>query len=213
MSMEPSQTPPAPPPLPVQPSRDPYEFITNEPELPKKRLLPGNGSKKQRIFIIIGGAVFLVMLAYLVIGLLGRADRGRQADYLSLAQQQAELIRISEIGAAKSRGSEAKNLALNVKFTQVSEQPAILDLVKKSGLKTEAKTLALGKNTKTDALLTTAGQNNEFDAVFIKTISELLKKYQLTLKKLHDSTSSSSAKATLAKSYNNASNLIDDQKQ
>lgn len=213
MSMDPNLVPPAPPPLPVQPPRNPYDFITQEPLPPKKQLIPGNGSKKQRLLIILGGATLLIMLVYLVLGLLGSADKGRRADYISLAQQQTEIIRICDIGINKSQSTQSKNLALNIKYSQVSEQPEILKLAKKSGAKLDPKTLSLGQNKNADDVLTTATQNNEFDTVFVKTITDMLKKYQQTLKKVHDNSSNSTTKALLEKDYNNASNLLGNQKQ
>ena len=208
MAMDPRLAPPAPPPLqPITPQHNPYDFITQPPD-PKKGRLLGGASKKQRI--IVGAAIVLVLsfLAMIVVVLLGQSDNKLKADYLSLAQQQTELIRISDIGITKANRSEAKNLAVNAKLSLLSEQPAILALTKKAGVKTDSKILSMGKDSQADATLTTAAQTNQFDSVFIKTLQAKLKKYQETLQKIYDASTSQPTRDTLSKSYKNTEALI-----
>ncbi len=204
--------PPAPPPLPVTPSHNPYDFIT-QPSAPKRRgLLSGGSSKRQRILIIAIGAFILLLAAIGVIGLLGSSDDGLKADYLSLAQQQAELVRVCDIGISQARSSEAKNLAITTKYSILSEQPGVLGLAKKAHAQTDAKSIAAGKNSQTDTQLTTASQTNQFDTVFIKILQTNLTKYQQTLKKIHDEVPDNKTKDILSKDYANAALLIGDPK-
>ena len=208
MAMDPRLAPPAPPPMqPITPSHNPYDFITQPPD-PKKGRLLGAASKKQRIIIIVVIVLILSLLAGVVIALLGQSGNKLKADYLSLAQQQAELIRVSDIGISKANRSEAKNLAVNTKLSLLSEQPAILGLAKKSGVKTDNKILSMGKDATTDAALTAAAQTNQFDTVFIKLLQTELKDYQKTLQKIYDASSSQTTRDTLSKSYKNTETLI-----
>lgn len=201
--------PPAPPPLqPITPANNPYDFITQPPTRKKRSWLPSGGSKRQRILVACAGLVILLILAAIVIGILGRSDSGLRADYLSLAQQQTELIRISEIGVTKARSAEAKNLAVTTKLSLMSQQPAILKLAKKAGAKTDAKSLGGGKNTQTDSALTSAAQTNQFDVVFTKTMQTNLKKYQDTIKKIQGQVSAPATKDILAKDNENTDLLI-----
>lgn len=211
MAMDPRLAPPAPPPLqPITPSHNPYDFITQPPG-PKKSGLLGVSSKKNRIILVVIVLLVLSLLAVIVVAVLGQSGNKLKADYLSLAQQQAELIRISDIGVSKASRSEVKNAAVNTKLSLLSDQPATLGLAKKAGVKADAKTLNLGKDEKVDAALTAAVQTNQFDAVFIKTISQKLKQYQETLKRIYDATTSQSSRNTLSKSYKNAETLIKQQ--
>lgn len=203
------EAPPAPPPIqPLPAQHDPYSFITNPGQPAKKKLLPGGNSKMGRLVIAGGGAMILIMLALIVVSVLGSSGGAVKTDYLRLAQQQAELIRISDIGIAKARQSDAKNLAITTQYSLTSQQPAVLELAKKAGVTTDVKTLAAAKDAKTDAALTAADQSNKFDEVFIKTLLSQLQSYRETLKKIYDASSSESTRNTLSKDYDAVNALI-----
>lgn len=181
---------------------DPYDFIVNPGQPAKKKLLgSGGNSKTGRILIVGVGALGLILLVVIVMGIIRGAGSGVKDDYLSLIQQQNELIRIADIGLDKAEGPDAKNMATTAHLTLTSQQPTTLSFAKKTGVKIDAKTLALGRDAKTDALLTKAEQNNKFDAVFMTTLREKLKKYQQTLKKVYDQTSTKTTKDTLSKDF------------
>lgn len=211
--MDPNQIPQAPPPMqPVTPSNNPYEFITQGPPAGKTSRIPGS-SKKKRILVVMSGLLVLSIVAAVVIGILNSGAKGPTEDYRNLLSQQTELIRVSGIGTTKAQQAEAKNLAITTNFSLVSQQADLLNLAKKAGVKTDAKSLPNGKNSQTDTSLDNASQNNQFDSEFVKIMRTSLKKYQETVKKIYDETPSKSAKETLAKSYANASILIGEQKQ
>lgn len=209
--LEPQHPAAAPPPMPVDrvtATYNPYEFITNSGPPAKKRLLPGGNSKISRLIIAAAIGVGLIFAAILIISLLGRTSGGVKTDYQSLVGQQAELIRVSDVGIAQAKGADTRNLAVTTRYSLQSAQPTTLGLAKKAGAKTDAKTLALGRNTKTDSLLAAAAQSNQFDEVFNKTIKESLQKYQKLLKKIYSETSGRAAKKTLEQSYLDVTNLI-----
>lgn len=213
MLMNPNLAPPAPPPMqPVTPAHNPYDFITQPTQPPKKKLLP-NGSKKARLLIVLFGLFLLGLVAIIIMSLLNSGAKGARSDYVSLLQQQTELIRVSNIGITKARQAETKNLAITTNYSLTSEQAALIQLAKKTGAKTDIATLGLGKNTQTDSLLNSASQTNQFDSVFVTTLQAGLKKYQATLKKIYDESGSKASKAILTKDYDNASVLIGNQKQ
>lgn len=212
MLMDPNQIPPIPPqaPPPYQPvtkNHDPYAFITNPPPQPKKKLISGDTSKKTRLMIVICGGLVLIMVLIILYGLIFSSG-GQKVDYLSLVQQQTELVRISDIGVQKARGAEAKNLAITTKYSLISQQAPAQQLAQKAGVDTSNKSLILGKDAKTDAKLVAAEQTNQFDSVFMATIQTSLKKYQQTLKTIRDGTSSTATKATLTQYHTAIGNLL-----
>ena len=213
--MDTQQPMPAPPPYqPVGHGHDPYEFITNPGRPAKKSLLGsvlGGNSAKGRLIIAAAGVVILLFLVVIAYSFITSGNGKLKQDYQSLAQQQAEIIRVSEIGVSKAKQTEAKNLAVTTKYTLTSQQPAILSLAKKAGAKTDAKTLILGKDNQTDSLLTTADQTNQFDTVFIKTLQTKLQKYQQALKKIYDASSKTATKDILTKDYDAVTSLIGSQ--
>ena len=147
------------------------------------------------------GAGLLLVVGLVVASLLRSAGNGLRVDYLSLAQQQVELVRIADIGVSKADQAEAKNLAVTTKYTVTSQQPAVQNLAKQAGVATAAKNLALGKDATVDTKLTSADQANQFDAVFTETLRTKLQRYQQTLKKIYDSTGVATTKNTLSNDY------------
>src|SRR5580765_5748058 len=117
MVMDPNLAPPAPPPLqPGTPAKNPYEFITQGTPPVKKGLFSGN-SKKARILLVVGGLLILAIIASIIIGLVSGSNKGPKDDYLSLLQQQTEIIRICGIATTKAKQAEAKNLAVTTNYT------------------------------------------------------------------------------------------------
>jgi len=203
-----NQIPPAPPPMqPIAPGNNPYQFITEPAKQPKKSLL-GGGSKMQRILMIVGVVSLLIIVAIVFMSIINSAGSGLKNDYQNLVQQQAEIIRVSDIGISKGRGASAKNLAITTKLSLESSQDELSKLAKGAGAGTDSKSIALGKDANTDKELTSAEQANRFDEAFAVKLTELLSDYQKTLKRLYDQTTKASAKATLQQAYNNASILM-----
>lgn len=198
---------PAPP--PIQPSgggQNPYDFITNPGNQPKKNLFGGN--LKARLMVVAGLAVILLIIGIVVASILGSSSSELKSEYQSLVQQQAEIIRVSEIGAEKARSSDSKNLAVNTQLSLTSSQGDLLKLASKSGATTNPKIIALGKDSNTDNELTKAEQTNRFDEAFAVKITQLLAEYQKTIKSIYDRTTSESAKSTLNQAYNNSATLM-----
>ncbi len=202
MLMQPNAPAPAPPPLtPAPVQQDPYDFIVNKPHQPKKSLF-GGGSKKQRVIFISIAGVILLIVVIIVFSLISGGGSSRSQEWLKLAQEQTEAIRISGLGSESATDSNAKNLAITAKTTLESQQATILKYAKSSGANTKAASLALGKNVQTDAQLTTAKQANSFDGTFTKILQSELLTYAQNIKKLHDSSNDTKAKTTLAAYFN-----------
>lgn len=182
-----------------------YDFIMNSGQKPaSKPKLPAGNSQKSRILIVAAGAVLLLIVAIVVIALISSAGKAGQADLVKAAQQQAEIVRISELGTERAKGAAAKNLATTAGLSMQSDQAALQKALSKQGIKVNEKQLAAGKNQQTDTVLTTAEQSNKFDEVFTKTLQEELRAYQQTLKSAYDSASSESLKQTLTTLFEHA---------
>lgn len=208
------ELPSVPPPiLPASGPNDAYGFITNPAAPPKRSILPTGGSKKNRIVIVVGGFVALILFSSLIFAVINGLTSGQKADWLSLAQKQAELIRITDIGTAKAQQRDTKNLAATTKVTLLASQTTINSLAKKNGATINTRSLLGGKDPATDTALTTAEQANQFDDTFHTILKNKLSDYQQLLKKIYDSTSSKSTKSALSNIYNNAGILVDESKQ
>ncbi len=195
-----------------QPQHNPYQFIVDTEHNKKKPLVPRGNSKQSRIFIVVGGVLVLLVIGIIVSMLISNAANAGKADLIKVAQQQAELVRVSELGVTRAQSSSAKNLATTVNLTLQSDQSTLVASLKSAGVKVSTKELALGKNPKTDTALTAAEQANKFDEVFIETIQTQLVTYQKSLKTAYDKADSKKLKQTLSDQFN-AAGLLASAKQ
>ncbi len=197
MLMHAHNAPPAPPPIaPGGSPHNPYDFLNDAPKQ-KRSMLPSGNSKKQRILIFVAGLALLLIVGVIVFSLLTGSSGGTKEDFTSLEQQQAELIRIADIGINKAKQSDTKNYAVTAKYTIISQQGPIQSMAKKAGVKVSQKQLQLGKNTKTDATLTAADQTNQFDQTFSLVYKTQLLTYRRTLERLRTEVSSKKSRDTL----------------
>lgn len=189
------------------PSVNPYAFMNTMPVVSKGS---GPEDKKRRIIIVAVAGCSLLMLIVIIFSLAVGGGPSNKVELLNLAKQQNELIRIAEIGAAKSHEAQAKNLAVITKLSLTTDQQPLIDALKAQQVKVTPKDLNAAKNTKTDEALTAAEQTNRFDEVFITTMQSQLTTYQKALKQAYDNPATGKKlKATLSTQYTNASLIID----
>lgn len=202
--MQPNNPSPAPPPIqPGQKGHDPYGFITDPGKPVKKKLLPNGGSKQGRIMIVVGGIIGLALVGVIGMVILSSVGNAQKQEWLSLAQQHQELIRLSDVGLDKAQSLAAKNSAATTKLSLTSSQAVINNLAKRNGATFTSKTLTATKSSDVDGQLKTAEQTNQFDKVFSEILDEKLLAYQGQLQKL-EQTSSGTTKASLAAATKNA---------
>lgn len=183
---------------------NPYQFIVDTDHTKKRPRLPAGNSKQSRIVIVLAGLFALLVVGLVVVALISNAANAGKADLMKVAQQQAELVRVSKLGIDRAKSTSAKNLATTVNLSLQSDQATLVASLKSAGVKVSAKDLALGKNPKTDTALTTAEQSNKFDEVFTETIQAQLVDYQRSLKTAHDKASSKKLKQTLSDQFTTA---------
>jgi flagellar basal body-associated protein FliL len=184
-----------------------YDFFMNQGATAGKVPMMGGGnSMKRRIILVVIGAVILIILAIVATQLLFNSKPDNAQQLLEIAQQQNELIRISGIGVEKARGTDAKNLAMTTKLSLSTDQQPLIDALAKQNIKAKPQ-LNDTKNSKTDALLDTAEQNNRFDDEFLKYLRTELASYQKKLNDAYKNTSSKSLKEAMKHQYQNASTL------
>ncbi len=191
-----------------QPQNNPYDFLDDKPPIKKGLFSSGGGGKQKSLIVIVGTLLLITVIAVMLFSVFGGTPSNK-TELLGLAQEQNELIRISDIGTMKARGADAKNLAVISKLTFTSDQQPLLAALKTQKVKVTTKQLDAGKDSKTDDLLTQAEQANRFDEVFIQTLQSKLTAYQRDLKKAHDSQATGKKlKLTLSDQYRNASLII-----
>lgn len=202
-----------PPSQPQYPQQNPYDFIMNsgQPQPKKTFGLPGGGSKIQRILLIAGGGAIVLLILVMVLSMISSGGKEQGQRLLGIAQQQTEIVRVTALARDKARTSSAQTLAATTSITIQSSQNDIAELLKKSGVKADAKILAGKVNGKTDATLEAATQNNRYDEVFTELIVAELKNYQANLKEAYDSSSNKTQKEVLEAAFVSTATLLGEQ--
>lgn len=196
----------------MQPDQNPapdYNFIMSPNTSPRKSLF-GGASKKQSLLIKLAAAGIVLMLLLLIISTLFSGGGSPTEKMISLAQQQTEIIRLADKGASDATKSEIKNYATTVQLSIITSQKELTKIITGNGGKADAKTLALGKNSKTDDELTAAKQANRYDEVFNEILKKHLSTYQEDVKEVFDQTSSKNDKAVMSGLFNRAKVLTSD---
>ena len=199
---------PIPPPYPG--GNNPYDFILNGNQKPKKTLLPNAKTKKGRLLVVLGGAVGILILLFIVLSLVLSGGGGTK-DLLTIAQTQTEIARVSSDTSAKARNITTRNFAATVRITVSSQQQQTVSYMTSHKQKVAPKKLILGMNPKTDESLKTAEAAGRYDQELLTILEKSLADYQLQLSQTYKATSSKSQKAMLQKFFEEVGALIKNQ--
>lgn len=206
-SPSPAPNPQAPPTGQFDSSQ--FDFIMNPQKPQKKSLLPGGPKAKMIIFGLVIATVVIILLA--VILSLFRSGDSTTESLVKVAQQQNEIIRISEDGTKKAGSEKAKKLATMTHMTVTTDQNNMINYLSKQKRKVKSKELGLLANKKTDSELAAAASNGRYDEVFTQIIKEKLEEYQSSLKSAYD-TVGPNGKEVTSKSYDNVTLILQDNK-
>jgi len=209
-SMNPAQAP-APGQLPnngFPPGHNPYEFITNPRELPKKKTLFAPGSLRSRILIILGAGV-LVTIAIIVLSSVLTSKRTANLENLrGLVAQQQEIIRVSAIGTANAKDATTKNFTQTTTDSVTSEQIQLNSFLVSKKIKITPLQLNAKKDAQTDLALETAKQASTFDSTVTTILLGLLTTYANDTAEAYKAATTPAAKAILETSFNSSSALV-----
>lgn len=169
---------------PGPPAGDPYDFILNPSQSPKKSLLKGTGNNFIRtIIFVVGGALLLMIITTIALNIFAPKQLSKE-DLMGLAQSQTELIRVANQGASGGVSQSTRNLATTVQYTLLTHEKQTIELLAKQGVEANEKELSLKQNAATDKALTSAKSTSTFDEAFIDILDEELNDYATALKNL-----------------------------
>lgn len=203
--------PPFPAPPPPGTPQDPYSFIMDPVKKKPPRSTGGGISQNpfiMKILLLAGGAVVLMVAAGFLINIFF-SDKTNLDDILSLAQQQQEIIRVSD-KIVDSTTQATKNATASTESTVTSQQQDMLVYLARHGRKKiPAKELSLKQNLTTDKRLTQAQATSTFDIVYKQVMRAQLEAYAASLKAAHSASTGTKEKALLAKDYNEVQVLLE----
>jgi biopolymer transport protein ExbB/TolQ len=183
-----------------QPNSDPYGFIMNE-QKSKKRIIPTANTKRKRIILVVSGIILVFIIAIVTTTILSGISNQTEKNLKLLAEQQNEIIRISNIGIKNAQDTPTQILARTTSLTFESDQHRVINYLKTQKQKMSTAELALKKNTQTDTQLNQAAQSNQFDKTFNQVITTQLIDYQKAVKQTYDSATGKNARKLLNDLY------------
>lgn len=186
---------------------NPYDFILNPQETPKKRFTNKGSKLAITLLLAVVGAFILTIIISVVFSSIGPKKLSKD-DLAGVAQSQQELIRISIQGASDSRVQVSRNLSTTVEYTMMTQQRQVLELLSKQGLKLGKKELALKQNATTDQKFTTAKSTSTYDQTFTQVMQQMLTDYANLLKGLTAKTESQSEKDRMSEYYRQTQQII-----
>lgn len=189
--------------------QNPYDFIMNPGQAPKKTLLPklGGGSFTKKIILIIAGAVIVVIIMWILGSIFGGSSVNK-ADVITLTQMQEEIARVSARGQ-EATDQAAKNMAINVKLTIQTQQKEWLDFLAVRGTEVKDEQLGLKKNEAADTRLEEAKANNTYDLTFNQTMETYLNQYITQLETDFNKAAITTQKELIQEHYNQTKILLE----
>ena len=190
---------------------NPYDFILQGPQKPKKTLIPTGGSQKQRILLAITGLIIFILLAVAIFGVLSSLGGDETQAILGIAQTQTELVRISTAGGNKARDLTTLGFAESVQLTLTTNQQQTTRYLTSQNVKINPKVLVLGQKTQTDASLKSAEQAGRYDEELLTVLQNSLSAYKTQLNSAYQNATSVKQKNLLLNLYNQANALTKNQ--
>jgi hypothetical protein len=197
---------------PQQPYNNPYDFIVN-PEKPARKPMvslsgPGSGIGMR---IAIATVIFvLIIIAATVVASLFKGS-GNSTNMTSVAQDQAELIRVTTLATQDQSNDISTQTTLyfaqNCDLSVSSEQQRLLAFLSKNGLKLSTAKLALKTNGQTTSALTNAAASSTYDTVFLNAMQGDMNTYIADIKTAYNASKSPTEKQILNTDYQDATLL------
>jgi hypothetical protein len=185
-----------------------YDFFMN-PEKPSRRNpLGGGNSLGTRVGIILGGAVLLIIVIAVAASMFSGGG-GNTPRLLIVAEDQNELARVAQLGAAQGVSQTTKNFAQSCYLTTMTAQQQLINFIATHGSKKPStKTLALKQNSATDTALGSATASSSFDTTFTTIMQTQISAYKNDIQTAYTNAGNASEKQMLSSDYNDAQLLL-----
>jgi hypothetical protein len=201
-------TPQMPPQQVPQSPANPYGFIMDAQNKPKRGLKPSTDSKGKRVLFAIVALVILLIVFKVGSSLLFGSKISNAQLLTTLVAQQQEINRVSDLGLRSASDPATTAYAETTKLSILTQQNKLLAYLKKKNVKITPLAMAALLNTKTDAALKTAYESNQFDAVYLTILRKELINYAASVKKDYATASNTTSKQILLDAYNSTVLLL-----
>jgi hypothetical protein len=195
-----------------QPPHAQYDFIMN-PQQPVKAPGAGSGSTITRVAIFGVGLVVLLVAILVGKSLLSSSGPNDTSALISVAQDQAELLRVSGLATTNISDQSTLNLVITAKYSLTTSNQKLLAYMGGNGVKVDAKVIGLKHSALTDSNLSSAAANSTYDSELVSIIQADLTTYSRDLKSAYALTTGPKGRALLQSDYSGAQLLLTQSKQ
>ena len=196
------------PQVPVQTptAEHPYSFILQS-QKPTRRLSLGSRSLPQRIAVVSGGLLVLIIVLSLVKGAISHGPNF--VPIVATVERQQELLHIMTSAVQQpSLSTTNKNFALTAQLSLGSAQTKLLKYLADNGTKVKPSQLSGKISTSVDKSLTAAAANSTYNQTFQTTVQAQLNSYIQGLKQAYSQDKGARGRALLNDDYNQAQLLL-----
>ncbi len=166
---------------------NPYGFIMNPQKPPRRSFSFGGGNNMvQKIAVIGGGLIALIIIFSVASSFLNGADNAQKDKLISLANVQAEIIRMVDTASENLSDQSLLYKASTVKISVESSQKEVLSALTDRGKKVKDEDIAV-QNPANDAALSEGQQNSRYDEAYSQLLDEQLADYRQQLQAVYDS--------------------------
>lgn len=162
---------------PVPPAPGQFDFMMKDQPKPSRRFsgLLTTLPKPAKIALAALGALFVLVILYALFF----GGKTTNVDQLTaVAARAQEIARVSTLAQSASQNADAKGLAATTSEVLTSQEQELKSYLKTSGIKIDTKKLAAKLDKNTDAALTAALQNNNYDQAYFNYLKTNLAAYQ-----------------------------------
>ena len=185
---KPSALPPAPPPydpsLSAPNPQNDYAFIMDPAAAPRRSFLSGSGSSLNRILVVAGALLVLVIVFAVIKSFVGGGSN--VSNFVGLAQDQQAMLQIAK-NAEDQTGLSAntKNFAVTADVSLTTSKGETLQYLKLNHTSVKAKVLALKVSASTTTQLANAASAGTYEQTFHEIMSAKLKNYASELQQAY----------------------------
>lgn len=179
----------------MEPTQNPYNFITDPSRMSQPTNRFANKSPKQRLLVGIVFIAVVLLLAFVGFSLLFGSGKADNSDLIVLRAHQVEIDRVAELGLKSSTNTSTRNTVATLQASILSDQGRLAGYMTDKGVKVDPKLLGSKKNTDIDEELETAKQRNTYDTELLAALKQLATDYDRDLgSAIKDSTSAKEKK-------------------
>jgi hypothetical protein len=199
--------PPEQPLYTPQPQPGKYDFIVQSQHPTGSNWLL-QASLRTRIIVVGGSFVFLLILIWIFLSILSSSGTNNVGQLISLTQQQAELVHISQDPITQANSNQTRNFASTTDLSISTDKTttlAYINLASKAPSSPSSLTL---ENKAIDTQLNTAKSNGTYDQTYMQIAQAKLATYALALKQAYASSTTTRERTLLKAAYDHVQLLI-----